>query len=117
MALTRSDKEDIQQMHDVTINHIREILTLTTNNLKTELVEIKEQTTKTNGRVTSLERNLPHTALNCPHTSTINTLRDLSVEKAGEKKWKSSFRVVLTVFLSFVGTLITVFAFLKLYNP
>lgn len=117
MALTRSDKDDIQQMHDMTINHIKEILTLTTNNLKSDLIAIKEQTTKTNGRVTALEKNLPHTSENCPYSSTIKELRDRSVEIRGESKWKERFKTILIVVISCVSTLVTVFTFLSKYNP
>jgi len=117
MALTHADKQDIQEMHDVTIKHIREILTLTTENIKMDLIEIKAQTTKTNGRVTALERELPHSAQSCPNKTIIDQLRDAAVEKKGESKWKDRFKTVLTVVISCIVTAIAIFEFILKYNP
>lgn len=117
MALTRSDKEDIQQMHDVTINHIKEILTITTNNLKEDLVTIKEQTNKTNERVTTLEKNLPHTTANCPHTAIISELRDDSIVSKGIKRWQIALIAIVGAVLGSAASLAAFITFLKNYIP
>jgi hypothetical protein len=117
MALTRSDKEDIQQMHDMTINHIKEILTLTTNNIKSDLSAIKEQTTKTNGRVTILEQTLPHTLENCPMGSRMDALWTDRIANKSIKKWQIAALTIGGAIVGSIVSIIAVFEFILKYKP
>jgi len=117
MSLTRTDKEDIQEMLNMAIGHIKEVQAEVMKGVNGSLIRIEEQTTKTNGRVTVLEKNLPHTVLNCPHTNTIIELRDASVESKGVKNWKMAAMVIGSAFLGAIVAIIAVFEFILKYKP
>ena len=117
MALTRVDKEDIQEMLNLAINHIKEVQHEVMKGVNNSLTRIEEQTTKTNGRVTMLEKQLPHTILNCPHTNIINELRDSSVERKGVKSWKMAALAIGSAFLGAIVAVIAVFEFILKYKP
>lgn len=117
MALTRTDKEDIQEMLTTAISHIKEVQAEVMKNVNGSLIRIEEQTKKTNGRVTVLESQLPHTAMNCPHTNIINELRDASVENKGVKNWKMAALVIGSAFFGAIVSVIAFFEFIMKYKP
>jgi len=117
MALTRADKEDIQEMLTTAISHIKEVQSEVMKGVNGSLTRIEEQTTKTNGRVTALEKQLPHTISNCPHTNIINELRDSSVENKGVKSWKMATMAIGAAFLGALVAVIAVFEFIMKYKP
>lgn len=56
-------------------------------NVHERLDEIKEQTTKTNGRVTELEKQEILHVIKCPNASKIRTLEDNQLSDKSIKRW------------------------------
>ena len=132
MELTRND---FQQMLDTGLGHIRELqiehwklFDEKLNRMGDAIDVVDLKVTKTNGsvlrhekQISGLEKDLEHTAKNCPFADIIDNLHHASIEIKAEKninnKLRGRLKTVITIFLSFVGTLVSVFAFLKFYNP
>jgi hypothetical protein len=128
-------KMEIQTLLNTGIEHLKEVIELKTENIEEKQDRTIVQTTKTNGTVikhteqiteliieqarivTLLELAVNHTIENCPHTKTVNELRDAKIEITGADKWKKRFETMLIVTLTFVATLVSVFTFLSKYNP
>jgi hypothetical protein len=77
-------------------------------NLKLE--HIKEQTTRTNGRVTVLEdkvaEHLPHNITKCPQSATIESLKTSMITSKGIKTFLISSIVLTSVI---IGTIFTIY--------
>jgi len=107
--MTKADKEYFEVFLGGFLKEINGKFDVITN----ELGHIKEQTTKTNGRVTSLEKKPEHNALNCPWSNTINDLVDNQKASDAIKKWKgraiAASGIIVGIIVGVLGTLITVF--------
>jgi len=106
--MTKNDREEIREMFtDVLRTHSAE-LNGEFKVIKTELSQIKEQTTKTNGRVTSMEKEVGLIKLrevehktNCPNTLRIRTLEKSDVSRKSVLKFIS---VSIGITLGIIGT-------------
>lgn len=103
--MTKADKEYFEVFLGGFLKEINGKFDVITN----ELGHIKEQTTKTNGRVTSLEKKPEHNALNCPWSNTISDLVDNQKAYDAIKKWKVAAITMAGIIIGAITTLITVF--------
>ena len=113
MALTRSDKDDIKEMLNTAIEHIKEVQAEVMKNVNGTLVRIEAQTTKTNGRVTALEKTLPHVAENCPNKPILDKLNEHYMETKGASKWGRTLLNIAVSFISAVVGFLTALKFLS----
>jgi predicted nuclease with TOPRIM domain len=112
-----TDRAEIRQMlTDVLAGHTSEI-NGRYNVIHSNLIQIKEQTTKTNGRVTALEDKLEKLEkteiqhiINCPNTGRISVLETAEISR------KSVFRfvsIVAVVAASTAGIVIAIIELVK----
>lgn len=107
-----TDRAEIRQMlTDVLSGHVQDI-NGRYNVIHANLIQIKEQTTKTNGRVTALEDKLQKLEqteiqhiINCPNTRRISELED---KETGRKSVFRFVSMVALVLFSIAGLVIAV---------
>lgn len=131
MALTRPDKEDIQDMFDLGLNNLKELNAKHWELIDEKLDRMREgidvvdkKVTKTNGsvlrheeKIIALEKLLPHTADSCPQKDTIQILYDdYKVNNGINKKKRIYFNIAIAL-LGVIGGIIATMEFIMKYNP
>jgi hypothetical protein len=119
--MDKNEREIIREMFtDVLATHSA-VLNGEFKVIKTELSSIKIQTTKTNGRVTSLEKEVGEIKLeevqhiiNCPNTQRIGTLEKSDVSRKSVLKFIS---ISIGITLGVIGIVFTIMTFIIKLKP
>ena len=82
-SMTAQDREAFKEMVEVALTSLDGKFEMITYKLN----EIKEQTTKTNGRVTKLEEKELLHVVNCPQSARLDKLEKTDVGNASVNKW------------------------------
>ena len=108
--MTREDKEELKELlHD----YIKGVIAR--EDAKFDIIDfkldsIKEQTTRTNGRVTRLEEKESNHILNCPIAPKVRVLEDQQLSTRSVKVW-------LFTAVSITGVVVTIiFAVFKMFS-
>lgn len=96
--MTVEERKEIKELLD---NHL--VSLMAQHNVKYQIIDfkldaIKEQTTKTNGRVSKLEEREQIHVMNCPMISRVRNLEDNQLTEKAIKKW-----VIRTISLMAIG--------------
>lgn len=106
--MTKEDKDEIREIME------SYIATVTAQNdskfdmINLKLDLIKEQTTKTNGRVNKLEEKEQNHITNCPNINKIRTLEDNQLTVKAIRKWVLVAMGVTATVISMVGGIIAI---------
>lgn len=86
------------------------LIKVSLNELSKDIGEVKEQTYKTNGRVTSLEKEVSNHPMACPGLEKMRKIEDQTLIKNSLKSW-------VIASLAFVGSMAgTAYAIIKIYE-
>jgi len=105
--MTKAERNEIQDMFDGGIKHIKEIMNIKFDFIIEQNVKASEVISKHTDQISVLRRELPHTVTKCPQNVTIQELRDNMITSRGIKKLMVTSITITGIIVTLIATIIS----------